>query len=71
MHLVRETRGGALSDDRVGRRMRGAGPYACTIAALFRACCDRLGFLEARFEEPEAGTSTFRRPGRGAQLALL
>jgi DNA repair photolyase len=71
LHLVRETRGGALTDDRVGRRLRGAGPYAATIAALFRATSERLGYAEARFEEAEHEPSTFRRPGRGAQLALL
>ncbi len=71
LHLIRETRDGALSDDRPGHRMRGAGAYAATIADLFRSSCRRLGYQEARFEEPEAGHATFRRPGRGVQLALL
>jgi DNA repair photolyase len=71
LHLIRETRDGALSDDRPGRRMRGGGPYADTIAALFRATCKRLGFDASRFEEDEAAASTFRRPGRSSQLALL
>jgi DNA repair photolyase len=71
LHLIRETRGGELSDDRVARRMRGQGPYAATIAALFRASCERLGLAEARFSEVDASTTTFRRPGRGAQLSLL
>jgi DNA repair photolyase len=71
LHLVRETRGGAITDDRAGRRLRGAGPYAATIADLFRATCRRLGYAEARFEEAEHGPSTFRRPGRGVQLDLF
>jgi DNA repair photolyase len=70
LHLIRETRGGELSDERAGRRMRGGGPYAATIAALFRVSCERLGFAEARFEEVDTARTTFRRPGRGAQLAL-
>jgi DNA repair photolyase len=71
LHLVRETRGGALTDARVGKRMRGGGPYAATIAAMFRASCERLGFDEGRFEEVAGEPATFLRPGRGAQLALL
>lgn len=70
LHLVRETRGGELNDDRFNRRFRGEGPYADAIAAAFRLHAARLGFGRARDEEPEE-PSTFRRPGMGRQLALL
>lgn len=43
LHRVRETRGGALYDARFGVRGRGEGPYAASIAALFRATAARLG----------------------------
>jgi DNA repair photolyase len=69
-HLVRETRGGEISDARFGARMRGGGPYAETIAALFRATCERLGFGERGASVPEP-FGTFCRPSRTTQLPLF
>jgi DNA repair photolyase len=71
LHLVRETRGGALNDDRFNRRFRGEGPYADAIAATFRLHAARLGFRRARAETGEEEPTTFRRPGEGRQLSLL
>jgi DNA repair photolyase len=68
LHRIRETRGGALDDARFGLRMRGEGPHAEALGALFRAVAQRLGFASQR--EVEEGPSTFRRPQRG-QLSLL
>jgi DNA repair photolyase len=70
LHRIREVRGGALNDSRFGSRMRGQGPYAQTISALFQATCKRLGL-----NQPDLSTerpSTFRRPPRkGQQLTLF
>jgi DNA repair photolyase len=57
---LREMRGGSLQESRFGVRMRGEGPFASLIAALFRQTCARLG-LEPR--EP----ATLLRGARRAQ----
>ncbi len=62
LHLVRETRQGELDDTRFGRRFRGEGPYAETIAAVFRASCARLGLRVARPADQARDRGTFRRP---------
>lgn len=67
LHLVRETRGGALYDPRFGARGRGEGAYARLIGQLFRVTAARLG-LDA--PSPAEGPSTFRPPRHG-QLGLF
>jgi DNA repair photolyase len=50
---LREIRGGALSDNRFGARMRGTGAYWKTIAALFEMNRRRFGLIPAtRDKEP-------------------
>ncbi|MFO0584429.1 MAG: PA0069 family radical SAM protein [Anaeromyxobacter sp.] len=80
LHLVRETRGGKLYDARYGRRGRGEGPYAATVAAVFAKAAARLGLAGqgpmAGLSADPAGceaepTTTFRRPPRHGQLALF
>jgi DNA repair photolyase len=61
MHRVRECRDGAVTDARFGRRMRGQGPYAGQLAALFGATARRLG-LDRQLPAPS--TEAFRRPGQ-------
>lgn len=70
LHLVRETRGGALNDAAFDRRFRGEGPYAEAIGAAFRLQAARLGYGVAA---PGGGAppATFRRPGSGRQLGLF
>jgi DNA repair photolyase len=70
-HLIRETRLGELHDPRFGSRFEGEGPYAETIADLFRACCSRLDLDAGRLSGEPPGPPTFRRPDRGGQLALF
>jgi DNA repair photolyase len=69
LHRIRETRGGAISDARFGRRMRGQGVYAEQIAALFRAAARKHGLDH---DLPALQTAHFRRPhdARG-QLGLF
>lgn len=60
---IRETRDGQLNDVEFGRRMRGTGPLADQIAALFRVSASRLG-LDRRL--PPLATDLFRPPdGQG------
>jgi hypothetical protein len=67
--LVREVRGGNLSDPRFGSRMRGQGPHAETIQTLFRVHRKRLGLDKPL---PELSAASFRRPQReGDQLPLF
>jgi len=66
LNRVRAMRGGKLNDPRFGARMRGTGPYAEQLRALFHVTRAKLG-LEAR--GPELSTAAFRRPG--AQLGLF
>jgi DNA repair photolyase len=70
MHLVRETRRGELTDGRFGRRFRGEGPYAETIAGVFRLACARAGLNVARPADQARPCDTFRRPA-GAQGSLF
>jgi DNA repair photolyase len=67
--LLRQCRGGALSDARFGRRMRGEGPVAELLSHRHRLACRRLGLVDGR-----AGTlrsDLFRPPPRaGDQLSL-
>ena len=66
---IRETRAGQLSDTRFGRRMRGQGPYAEQLAALFAVAARKHGLGE---KLPPLSTAAFRRPPvRGDQLPLL
>ncbi|MGC3996071.1 MAG: radical SAM protein [Anaeromyxobacter sp.] len=69
LHLVRETRGGALGEGRPGQRGCGTGPYAATIGRVFAVLTSRLG-LEPR-PDPDLGPSPFRRPHPGGQLDLF
>jgi DNA repair photolyase len=63
---LREMRGGKLNDARFGHRMRGHGPYAEQIRALFHAVCRRAGLSHARFP---LSTAAFRRPAPPAAHA--
>ncbi len=65
---IREVRGGKTNDPRYNSRMRGEGPYAEAIRALFNATRRRLGYRE-RPGPPDP--TPFRRPEKPrAQLSL-
>jgi DNA repair photolyase len=65
---VRECRDGRLNDTCYGRRLRGEGPYAEQISALFEAAAHRHGLDQPL---PSLNATAFRRPPRaGEQLAL-
>jgi len=49
--LIRQSRGGADSDSRFGRRMRGTGTFADLLERRFRIACKRLG-LGSREQTP-------------------
>lgn len=69
LERLRSCRGGQLSDPRFGSRMRGEGPYAAQIRALFQSALCKNG-LSA--ESPTLVTGHFRAPvTRGAQLPLF
>jgi DNA repair photolyase len=68
LHRVREIRGGVLNDSRFGARMRGEGPYADQLRALFHVTCRKLG-LNA--ERTTLDTTAFRPPDPTGQLDLL
>lgn len=69
LNRIRDCRDGRLSDSRFGARMRGEGPYAEHIAALFRIAARRVG-LDRPWPAPSA--AHFRRPPQaGEQLSLL
>ena len=73
LNLVRETRGGALSDPRFHHRMAGAGVYADLLARRFARAARQFGFDEAR---TGLDTSRFAVPGAApaaadAQLSLF
>jgi DNA repair photolyase len=69
LNRIRETRGGHISDSRFGRRMRGTGPYAEHLAALFAAAARKHGLDRP---SPPLSVSAFRRPTAvGDQLRLL
>ncbi|MCA8922416.1 MAG: PA0069 family radical SAM protein [Planctomycetes bacterium] len=66
---IRACRGGALSDPSFGSRMRGSGPYADQIRALFQSAARSQGLMT---ESPRLTTAHFRPPlTRGAQLPLF
>jgi len=64
---IRSLRGGQLNDARFGTRMKGEGPEAERIHALFKSACRRAGL---GLEAPELSTAAFRRPLAG-QLELF
>ena len=64
---VRALRGGRLDDPRFGSRMRGEGPFAEQIGALFELACRRAGLPR---EHPPLSTAAFRRP-TAPQLELF
>jgi DNA repair photolyase len=57
---LREMRGGALNDPRFGWRMRGWGPLAEQVRALFALGCRRAGLAR---DFPALSAASFRRPG--------
>lgn len=65
---VREIRGGRLNDPHFRTRMRGEGPYADGIRALFRTACHRAGLNRNPLR---LDTAAFRRPERSGQLGLF
>ncbi len=68
-HLIREVRGGNLSDPRFGTRMRGEGATAKIIKKLFDVHATRLGLKKPL---PPLSAKAFRRPLReGDQLAMF
>lgn len=78
LNRVKDARDGKLNDPRFGSRMRGEGPHARAVHALFEATTRRLGlstFTTPVYDDDEA--TTFRRPpkklrrGEGQQLDLL
>jgi DNA repair photolyase len=67
--LIRETRGGTLSDARFGSRMTGAGPIAEQIRGLFQLFCRKLA-LDSPLPPPDF--SQFRPPlPRSGQMRLF
>ena len=48
--LIRQSRGGADSDSRFGRRMRGTGTYAELLKQRFELAAARLGLNQRRLE---------------------
>ena len=68
-HLIREVRGGNLSDPRFGTRMRGEGATAAIIKKLFDVHATRMGLKKPL---PPLSAKAFRRPLReGDQMALF
>jgi DNA repair photolyase len=64
---LRDMRGGALNDARFGWRMRGWGPLAEQVRALFALGCRRAGLSR---DFPALSAAAFRRPG-GTQGLLF
>ncbi len=67
MNHVRGMRGGKTNDSNFRTRMKGEGPYAEQIAALFKIQCKKLGLNR---ERPALSAASFRRPGP-VQLSLF
>ena len=67
---VRAMRGGKLNESRFHARMRGEGPYAEQLRALFHATARKLGLAT---QLPALSTAAFRRPAPapGPQLGLF
>lgn len=67
LNRLRALRGGALNQSGFGERMRGRGPFADQVAAVYRVHCQRLGLNKT----PAAlSTAHFHRPGVD-QLSLF
>ena len=60
--LIRQSRGGADSDSRFGRRMRGTGVFAEVLSRRFAVACRRLGM--AGRETRALRTDLFQPPGQ-------
>jgi DNA repair photolyase len=69
--LVRETRGGALSDSRFGIRQTGTGPYAELLSQRFRLALRRTGLDGRRGTSARLDCAQFQPPGTARQLELL
>jgi DNA repair photolyase len=67
LRRIRALRGGRLNDPRFTTRMRGQGPFAEQIAAMFSLACRKAGIAD---RTPRLSAAAFRRP-QGAQLSLL
>ncbi len=67
LNRIRAVRGGRTNDPRFGSRMRGEGPWAEQIHALFELGRRRAGLAAGG---PPLSTPAFRRPG-GAQIELF
>jgi DNA repair photolyase len=67
LNRIRAVRGGRTNDARYGSRMRGAGPWAEQIHALFELGRRRAGLAP---RGPILSTAAFRRPG-GTQIDLF
>lgn len=69
LNRIRETRAGRISDSQFGRRMRGTGPYAEQLAALFAVASRKHGL--DRPLSPLSAAAFRRPPAVGDQLRLL
>jgi DNA repair photolyase len=67
-HLIREVRGGNLSDPRFGSRMRGEGKTAEAIKRMFQIYARKCGLDRTL---PEMSSGAFRRPASNGQLGLF
>jgi DNA repair photolyase len=67
LNRIREAHAGRLNDSEPGRRMRGQGPMAAQIRALFDTTCRRLGLPTTT---PDVSAAAFRRP-EGPQMELF
>jgi DNA repair photolyase len=68
LSLIRTTRDGKLNGAEFGGRMRGAGSYADTIAATFKAFKQKLGFAR---HLPEMDATRFHPPRNAAGQRTL
>jgi DNA repair photolyase len=68
LNRLKGLREGKLHESRFGLRMRGTGPLAEAIDAVFRAACRRVGLNR---EPLRLSTASFRRPEANGQLRLF
>ncbi len=68
LNRLRDMRGGRLNDPRFGERMKGSGPFAEQIAALFKIAKRKAG-IPGGF--PSLSADAFRRPPADGQLSLF
>ena len=68
LSLLSDSRGGNLYNPQFHQRMKGSGPYAEQIQALFASSCRRLGLNRSR-ELPSS--AAFRVPGSTRQMGLF